>query len=95
MQGSAYSKILEVHGERMLQGNFNPGFSRKLHRKDLRIIQQLENELGITLPNLESSAALVNSISEDDESDSANVLLQLEEKIGVKLTKGSNKKKVR
>jgi 2-hydroxy-3-oxopropionate reductase len=36
--GFAASRVLEVHGERLLQGNFKPGFPARLYRKDLRIV---------------------------------------------------------
>ncbi len=39
MGGFAGSKILEVHGQRMLDGSFEPGFRIRLHRKDARIVE--------------------------------------------------------
>ena len=39
--GFAYSTILEVHGKRMLDGNYKPGFKTKLHAKDLRIAKNI------------------------------------------------------
>lgn len=97
LSGSAYSKILEIHGKRMLERDFDPGFSRKLHKKDLQIIHKLENQLGIKLPIQEHVSSIINSISEDEESDSANVLVQLEKKIGITLrnSKESKTKKIR
>ena len=47
--GLAQSKILETHGERMLEGRFDPGFRVELHRKDLRIALQTGHEEGVPL----------------------------------------------
>ena len=51
MGGFAGSKILEVHGERMIKGTFNPGFRISLHQKDLNLALQGARELGLNLPN--------------------------------------------
>ena len=48
--GSAYSRILEVHGQRMLEENFAPGFKARLHRKDLAIVLAEAQRLGMALP---------------------------------------------
>ena len=53
--GFAYSKILEIHGKRMLDGDFKPGFMAKLHQKDMRIVLDAAHERGLALP----AAALV------------------------------------
>lgn len=53
--GFANSKALEVHGQRMIDRNFEPGFKSRLHQKDMRIVQETAHELGLSLPN----AALV------------------------------------
>ena len=50
MGGFAASKILEVHGKRMLNEYFKPGFKAQLHQKDIAIVMQTAKELGITLP---------------------------------------------
>lgn len=47
----ASSKILEVHGERMIKGTFDPGFRISLHQKDLNLALQGARELNINLPN--------------------------------------------
>ncbi|MDQ6605508.1 MAG: NAD(P)-binding domain-containing protein, partial [Actinomycetota bacterium] len=47
--GLAQSKILEVHGERMLEASYDPGFRIELHRKDLAIALQLAREEGVPL----------------------------------------------
>jgi len=51
MGGFAGSKILEVHGERMIKGTFDPGFRINLHQKDLNLALAGVRELGINLPN--------------------------------------------
>ena len=48
--GFANSKILEVHGQRMLDDNYTPGFKAKLHQKDMHIVADMANTLGIELP---------------------------------------------
>ena len=47
--GFAQSKILEAHGEKMLEGRFDPGFRIELHRKDLAIALQSAREDGVAL----------------------------------------------
>lgn len=47
--GFAQSRVLEVHGKRMLEGNFQPGFKLKLHRKDMNIVLQTGQEVGLPL----------------------------------------------
>ena len=51
MGGFAGSKILEVHGERMINGTFAPGFRISLHQKDLNLALAGARELGLNLPN--------------------------------------------
>jgi 2-hydroxy-3-oxopropionate reductase len=51
MGGFASSRILEVHGERMLKRTFNPGFRIELHQKDLNLALSTGRALGVALPN--------------------------------------------
>jgi 2-hydroxy-3-oxopropionate reductase len=51
MGGFASSRILEVHGERMIKRTFNPGFRIRLHQKDLNLALSAAKELGLSLPN--------------------------------------------
>ena len=51
MGGFAGSRILEVHGERMLKRNFQPGFRIELHQKDLNLALEGARALGLALPN--------------------------------------------
>ncbi len=53
--GFAGSKIMEVHGQRMLDNDFKPGFKIGLHQKDMRIVMETAHQLGVALP----AAALV------------------------------------
>jgi 2-hydroxy-3-oxopropionate reductase len=48
--GFAQSRILDIHGERMIARNFVPGFKSTLHRKDMRIVDATANEAGVRLP---------------------------------------------
>ncbi|MDZ4282858.1 MAG: 2-hydroxy-3-oxopropionate reductase [Hydrogenophaga sp.] len=61
MGGFAASRILEVHGERMIQRTFQPGFRIELHQKDLNLALQGARELGVSLPHTASAAQLMQS----------------------------------
>ena len=61
MGGFASSKILEVHGERMVNRTFNPGFRIELHQKDLNLALSTARALGVSLPNTATAQALFNS----------------------------------
>ena len=61
MGGFASSRILEVHGERMVKRTFNPGFRIELHQKDLNLALQGAKVLGISLPNTAATQELMNS----------------------------------
>ena len=71
--GFAYSKILEVHGKRMLDNDYQPGFKASLHNKDIKIALNSANEHNIALPGTELSAKYLQKIVEqgDGELDSA------------------------
>ncbi len=58
--GLAQSKILEVHGQRMIDRTFDPGFRIKLHQKDLNLALQAARELGVSLPNTAGAQELFN-----------------------------------
>ncbi len=60
--GLAQSKVLEVHGERMLKGHFDPGFRIELHRKDLAIALQAAREEGVALLGTAQVAELLNAL---------------------------------
>lgn len=61
MGGFAASRILEVHGERMVKRTFAPGFRIELHQKDLNLALQGAKSLGISLPNTATAQELMNS----------------------------------
>ncbi|MES2070008.1 MAG: 2-hydroxy-3-oxopropionate reductase [Pseudomonadota bacterium] len=61
MGGFAASRILEVHGERMVKRTFNPGFRIELHQKDLNLALQGAKALGVSLPNTATAQELMNS----------------------------------
>jgi 2-hydroxy-3-oxopropionate reductase len=61
MGGLATSRILELHGERMIKRTFNPGFRIVLHQKDLNLALQSAKELGVALPNTASTQQLFSA----------------------------------
>ena len=60
MGGFANSRILEVHGERMVNRTFNPGFRIELHQKDLNLALTTGRKLGVALPNTATAQELFN-----------------------------------
>jgi len=85
MGGFAGSKILEVHGKRMLDHDFKPGFKTKLHQKDLNIVMQTARELGLALPGAAVVMQHMNALvgSGDGEIDSAAVVKIVERMSGM------------
>ena len=83
--GFAASRILEVHGKRMLDNNYQPGFKTKLHQKDLNIVLQTAHELGLALPAAALVAQHLNALMGlgDAELDSAAVMKIIERISGV------------
>ena len=63
MGGFAASRILEVHGERMIKRTFDPGFRIELHQKDLNLALQGAKAMGVSLPNTAMAQELFNSCS--------------------------------
>ena len=61
MGGFASSRILEVHGERMIKRTFNPGFRIALHQKDLNLALQGAKAMGVALPQTSGAAQLMNA----------------------------------
>ena len=61
MGGFASSRILEVHGERMVKRTFNPGFRIELHQKDLNLALANARLLGVSLPNTATAQELFNA----------------------------------
>jgi len=61
MGGFAASRILEIHGERIIKRNFDPGFRITLHQKDLNLALQGARSLGVSLPNMATCQQLFNA----------------------------------
>ncbi|HEX6003769.1 MAG TPA: 2-hydroxy-3-oxopropionate reductase [Burkholderiales bacterium] len=61
MGGFAASRILEVHGERMIKRTFDPGFRIELHQKDLSLALSGARAMGLSLPNTATAQELFNS----------------------------------
>ena len=61
MGGFASSRILEVHGERMIKRTFDPGFRIELHQKDLSLALSSARAAGISLPNTATAQELFNA----------------------------------
>jgi 2-hydroxy-3-oxopropionate reductase len=61
MGGFASSRILEVHGERMLKRSFDPGFRIELHQKDLGLALAGARALNLSLPNTATTQELFNA----------------------------------
>jgi 2-hydroxy-3-oxopropionate reductase len=69
MGGFASSKVLEVHGERMIKRTFNPGFRIGLHQKDLNLALSNAREMGVSLPNTATAQELFNACAANGGSD--------------------------
>ena len=80
MGGFAGSKILEVHGQRMLDNVFKPGFKVKLHQKDMRIVMEDAGKLGLGLPGAALVTQHLNALmgAGDGELDSAAIVKAVE-----------------
>ncbi len=76
MGGFAGSKIMEVHGKRMLDNDFKPGFKVGLHQKDMRIVMETAHQLGVALPAAAMVTQHLNALmgTGDTDLDSAAVV---------------------
>ncbi len=79
MGGFAGSKILEVHGDRMINRTFDPGFRIELHQKDLNLALEGARELGLCLPNTATAQELFNA---SDKSLDHSAMVKALEKLG-------------
>jgi 2-hydroxy-3-oxopropionate reductase len=67
--GFAASRVLEVHGERMLTGNYKPGFRTKLYQKDLRLAGEAAAANGVAMPGTAIVTQHVNALVADGGAD--------------------------
>lgn len=80
--GFAGSRILEVHGERMIQHAFTPGFRIDLHRKDLNIALDCATKLGISLPGTALVQSMYNAcIAQGDAQQDSSAIVRILEKL--------------
>jgi len=88
MGGFASSRILEVHGERMIRRAFDPGFRIALHRKDLNLDMQGARALGVALPQTAGAAQLMNACAAlgHDQLDHSALIRALEQLSGHSIT---------
>ena len=84
MGGFAGSKILENHGQRMIDRNFKPGFKSWMHEKDMNIVMQTAHDLGLYLPASAATAQMFKAMVGTGlgEQDSIAVLKLLEQLSG-------------
>jgi len=75
--GFAQSKILEIHGERMIKRTFDPGFRIRHQQKDLNNALSSARELGISLPGSANAQELYNAVSADGGADKDHSALVL------------------
>jgi 2-hydroxy-3-oxopropionate reductase len=80
MGGLASSRILELHGERMIKRTFKPGFRIRLHEKDLNLALTAARSLGLSLPNTALCQQLFQSCAANGgaESDHSGIVMALE-----------------
>ena len=78
--GFAHSRILELHGERMIKRSFDPGFRIRLQQKDLNLALQAARSLGLSLPNTATAQELLNAVAANggSELDHSALVLALE-----------------
>ena len=78
--GFAQSRILDLHGQRMIDRNFKPGFKIKLHSKDMKLALKAGKEYGIALKGTEQVAATMKAAIENGngELDHSGIVLQIE-----------------
>lgn len=81
MGGFASSRILEVHGQRMIDRSFNPGFRIELHQKDLNLALTAARALKLSLPNTATCQELFNACAAQggDQWDHSGMIRALEE----------------
>jgi 2-hydroxy-3-oxopropionate reductase len=60
--GFANSRVLELHGQRMIEGDYAPGFKVQLYQKDLRLVLEAAHQLGLALPGATLTSQYVNAL---------------------------------
>ena len=92
MGGLAQSRILEVHGERIIKRTFEPGFRIELHQKDLNLALQGAKSLGVSLPNTSSTQEIFNACTAHGDSglDHSGLVTALERMANHKVNSGSS-----
>ena len=91
MGGFAASRILEVHGERMIRRTFAPGFRIRLHQKDLGLALESARALGVALPNTATAQELMNACAAREggaDADHSSLVRALELLSGHELSNG-------
>jgi 2-hydroxy-3-oxopropionate reductase len=88
MGGAASSVILENHGARMLEGNFEPGFRAELQQKDLNVALSAARDLGVVLPLAATAEGLYNALNARGQSkaDHSAVVTVLEDLAACKIS---------
>ncbi|MBU0655053.1 MAG: NAD(P)-dependent oxidoreductase [Gammaproteobacteria bacterium] len=67
--GFAYSRVLELHGQRILDENFQPGFMAKLHNKDMHIVTDTLATFGLNLPGTQRAADYMQALVDRGDGD--------------------------
>lgn len=90
LNGFAASRVLEVHGARMIDRTFDPGFRIALHRKDLSLALAGARALGLALPNTATAQELFNACvgAGDADEDHSAMVRALERLAGHRITRG-------
>lgn len=88
--GFASSRVLEVHGQRMIDRSFAPGFRIRLHQKDLNLALDSARALGMALPGTAAAQQLMNACAAQGEADSDHsaLALALEQLANHQISKG-------
>ena len=91
--GFAASRVLELHGQRMLDGDFRPGGRSALHLKDARIIQGLGRTLGSPMPAFDVVAKALGSLVEQGggDLDHAALVTLLEQEAGIRVASATER----
>ena len=75
MGGFAQSRVLDVHGKRILEGDFQPGFKLSLHRKDMNIVLQTGRETGVPLFGSAQVTSMMDALLAQGKGDLDNAAL--------------------